>query len=46
MLACNDLFYSTVVDSMYELFGASCGNRLGAGGDYRWGGFCEGPPET
>lgn len=46
MLACNDLFYSAAVDSAYELFGASCGNRIGSGGEYEWGGFCEGPPET
>jgi len=45
MLACNDLFYSTAVDSAYEMFGASCGNRIGAGGNYEWGGFCEGPAE-
>ena len=40
LLACNDLYWSSVVGSEYETFGATCGGRteFGRAG---FGGFCE-----
>ena len=40
LLACNDLYWSSVVGSEYETFGATCGGRteFGRAGS---GGFCE-----
>jgi len=40
LLACNDLYFSTLAGSPYSAFAASCGNRVRVG-DYGFGGYCE-----
>jgi hypothetical protein len=40
MLACNDLFWISVVGSEYERFGATCGDRTQFGRE-GFGGFCD-----